>query len=173
MPVANAIVLAILLLPLCCSGEPNTVDEEQRSEASGTMPVAPLKLTNAHPSGTFRIPQETTAAAPSVLSLSVVEVVNPEKTPVEIFVYLVRSEEGPTPKEKTLVGQFGLYPADHPASFTLRLSGAFQNLQAAGLSLKSARVELELELKAINKGKPLTKVELTVGPPKWLSEERR
>ena len=144
----------------------------QRSDASETAPVAPLKLTEDHPSGSFVIAPATIAAAPPILSVSITQVMNPEKTPVEIFVYLVRWDEGPMPAERILMGQFGLFPPDHPASFTLRSSAAFQKLRASGAASQTSKILLMLELKPISGKKSLTNVELTMAPPEWHTEKR-
>jgi hypothetical protein len=150
----------------------NPADEEKRHDAIGIVPVAPLKLTDDHPSGSFVISPATIAAAPAILSVSIIRVVNPEKTAVEVFVYLVRSDVGSTPIERILVGQFGLFPPDHPASFMLRSSGAFQKLQASRSASASRKVLLVMELKPISGNKTLTKVELTVAPPEWRADKR-
>ena len=172
MPVVLALVVAILLWPLACLAERAPACEQQLTDAVPTVPAAPLKLTDAGPSGFFPIAPKTVIAAPAVLSLSVTQVVNPEKAAVEIFLYLVRFDSEHTPKEKIFVGQFGLFPPDHPARFTLRSSGAFQKLLAAGPAPNSNQVRLLLELKPISGKKPLSKIELTIAPPEWAPEDR-
>jgi len=166
MRVVSAIV-AILLWALGCIGEQNPVYGEQPGTAAPTVSVSPLKLTNDNPSGSFPIATETVNAAPPFLSVSIIQVENPDNVAVELFVYLVRSEGSLAPQEKILVGQFSLFPPDHPARFTLRASNAFQKLQESRPASKSVQVRLLLELKAIRGKKPLPRIALTVIPPEW------
>lgn len=172
MPAVSAVAIAILLWPLCGTEQQNPVNGEQRPDTIGSVPVAPLKLTNDRPSGSFQLSPETIAVAPPALSISIIQVVNPEKTAVEIFVYLARAEAAVAPAERIPVGQFGLFPPDHPAGFTLRSSNAFQKLRMERPTSKPSRVWLVLELKPISPTRPLTKIELTVAPPEWGTEKR-
>ncbi len=98
---------------------------------------------------------------------------NPDKTPVEIFVYLARAGSGSTQPEKAPIGNFSLYPADHPAGFLMRASGAFHKLAAAGPASATSEVRLVLEMKRIDEAKPWTKIAITVAPPQWRSEDSR
>jgi hypothetical protein len=169
MLVVSTLVIAILLCPLRGIGEGSPAYIGQRSDSISTVRDTPLKLTNLNPSGFFPLAPGAVAAAPPLLSLAIIEVVNPEKAAVQILVYLVPSDGGPTPKEKILVGQFGLFPPDHPARFTLRSSDAFQKLSAANSTSRN-QVRLLLELKPLSQKRSLPNIELTIAPPEWRTE---
>ena len=130
---------------------------------------AHITLTNDQPTGSFPLNPETLASAPSVLTITLTEVVNPDKLPFQIFVYLSyhsqSGEEVSTVEKKILIGNFGLYPPDHPASFHVRSSTAFRALKSSGS--KPSEVRLLLEMRRIHETSPWTPVEATVAPPEW------
>jgi len=144
--------------------------------AQGQTAPAPtlVTLTNDHPEGSFLIAPQILASAPPVLALAMTQVINPDKTAFQVFVYLSYqpgSEEkhspGPT---KILLGNVGLYPPDRPGGILLRSSTAFRKLKAA--SSNPTDVRLLLEMKRIHETTPWTPVEVTVAPPEWRTESK-
>jgi hypothetical protein len=128
-----------------------------------------ISLSNDRPRGSYSIDPETLASAPPVLKLTIPHVVNPNKLPFQIFVYLsLESQAGGrsgTHQERILVGNFGLYPPDLPATFLLRSSRAFGKLKT--MTSNPTNVHLLLEMKRIHEASPWTLVEVTVAPPEW------
>jgi len=139
--------------------------------AQGQTPTQ-VTLTNDHPEGSFLIAPEILASPPPVLALAITQVINPNNTAFQLFVYLsyhpgAEEKRSPVPA-KILVGNVGLYPPDHPGGFLLRSSTAFRKLRAANSN--PADVRLLLEMKRIHEGTPWTPVEVTVAPPEWRTE---
>ncbi len=143
------------------------------SRDKGRERLAPLTLTNDRPVGYFPIAPETLAGAPPILAVSITRVVNPDETAFGIFVYLSRAEKGYPEPERILVGNFSLYPADHPGKFLMRSSLAFRKLEAAGSLSKSSQVRLVLEMRRLREMKPWTPVAVTIAPPDWQGAERQ
>ena len=170
MPAVALVWALILGAPLAGLQAPTSADQGHNTPPTVTSSII---LTNEHPAGSFLIAAETVASAPPILSLSITKVINPDKTPVEILVYIVRSEKGATQAEKVPISNFSLYPADHPAGFLMRASGAFQKLAAAGPASATSEVRLVLEMKRIQEAKPWTRIAITVAPPQWRSEDGR
>ena len=148
----------------------------QAAPTQSTRPAQPTQvvLTNEHAEGSFPIAPEILASPPPVLALSIPLVINPEKTPFQVFVYL-SYQPGLGAKHrvepvKILLGNVGLYPPDRPGGFLLRASTAFAKLNTA--SPQPAEVRLLLQMKRIHPTKPWTQVEVTVAPPKWEAEPR-
>ena len=137
---------------------------------------APLTLTLDHPAGSFPLAEDIVAAAPPVLALQVIRVVNPSQTPVEFFVYIYRRPQRPTGTEKKgqsqkfLVGTFGLFPADRPAGFILRASGAFAQLSVARRGAQKSGARLMIEMKPLRKPRAPVQLEVTIALPHWRSQ---
>jgi hypothetical protein len=152
---------------LLLGGRPSVM---QRPDIHNNGGLPAVTLTNDRPAASFPINPETLASAPPILRVSITKVVNPGETSFEIVVYLSRSSgEGQRTGEKFLVGNFSLYPSDHPASFTLRASQAFRQLNATGPVSKSTPVRLLLVMKRVRESKPWTPIQITVAPPEWRS----
>jgi len=71
----------------------------------------PVTLTNDHPEGSFLIAPEVLTSPPPVLALAITQVVNPNKTAFQLFVYLsyqpgAEEKRSPVPA-KILVGNVG------------------------------------------------------------------
>jgi hypothetical protein len=146
-----------------CSGRGQ--DQKDQREGQG----ANATLTSDHPAESFAIPPETLRSAPPVVVIQVTKVVNPGRTPFQIFVYLsYRSAPGQQQAQKIPIGNVGLFPADHPAGFLLRASSAFERLKATASS--ATDVCVLVELKPLRKSDKLTSVEVTVAPPQWKAE---
>jgi len=140
----------------------------------GQRQAAPTRvtLTNHRPTGYFPIDPETLASAPPILGVTITRVVNPGKTPFQVFVYLsYQPRTGRTEPEKILIGNFGLYPPDRPSGFLLRSSRAFRKLKS--LSSSPTDLRLLLEMKRIHAKSPWTAVEVTIAPPEWRREVRQ
>ncbi len=150
----------------------------QGSSAGGRQheAPAPLTLTLEHPTGSFPLSEDIVATAPSVLALQVTRVVNPSQTPVEFFVYINCRAPRPTGAEnkdqpkKFLVGTFGLFPADQPAGFILRASGAFAQLSAARHGAQTSGARLMIEMKPLRKPRAPAQLEVTIALPQWQSQ---
>lgn len=138
-------------------------------QASGQAAPHRVTLSNDDPEGSFVIPPEILAKPPAVLALTMTQVINPAKTPFQVFVYLScqpgSAETGRAAPAKILVGNVALYPPDRPAGFLLRASTAFRKLKAARSNPTDVR--LLLEMKRIHPAKPWTRVEVTAAPPEW------
>jgi hypothetical protein len=160
----------VLAAPVVGLQGPTSADQGHNTPATVTSSII---LTNDRPVGSFSVAAETLASAPPILSLSIPKVMNPDKTPVEILVYFARSEKGSTQLEKVPISNFSLYPADHPAGFLMRASGAFHKLAATGPASATSEVRLVLEMKRIQEAKPWTRIAITVAPPQWRSENGR
>ncbi len=127
---------------------------------------APVTLTNDRPAGNFPLDAQTLASAPPFLALRITKVVNPGRTPLQIFVYLSYPPgAGRTEPERILIGNFGLFPADRPGRFLLRASTAFHKLKT--MSSKPSAVRLLLEMKRLHPKEPWTPIEVVVAPPEW------
>jgi|ERR1022692_3130183 hypothetical protein len=167
-------VFGLLMGALLFGGLP----AEGQTASSQVDGRATLTLTNDSPSGFFALGEKTLASAPPILALTITKVVNPAQTGLDISVYLSfqppsSSAGAKEPGEKVLIGNFSLYPPDHPAGFLLRASEAFSKLRAAGAVSRLSPVQLLIEMKRIHEGTPWTPVELVIGPPEWRSEARK
>jgi hypothetical protein len=133
------------------------------SGGSGVQ-VESVTLSPEHPAGSFPIDRETVAGTPAVLRVSVTNVMNPARTPIGIYVYLSPAGGG---AERILVGNFALFPPDHPGGFMLGASKSWAELRSRGYS---GEVELRVELRRIHPEKPWSSVEVTVAPPLWMQK---
>ena len=125
--------------------------------------VASFKLSNERPSASVELKQQTLDKAPAVLEVSATNVVNPEKTPVAIYVYLaVAGKESKKEDVRIPIGNFSLYPPDQPGKFLMRASGAFEKLKTA--EKNAASTFLVFELKRLHEAQAWTRVELSITP---------
>ncbi len=130
--------------------------------------IGSLKLTNERPSASVELKQQTLDRAPAVLEASVTEVVNPEKTAVGVYVYLVvAGKESNKEDVRIPIGNFSLYPPDQPGKFLMRASGALEKLRSA--EKKSGSTLLVFELKRLHEDKAWTRVELSITPA-WCND---
>lgn len=165
--VCGLLFWALLLGGARAMGQGLGGDQHQRQAAPTRV-----TLTNERPAGYFPLDPETLASAPPILGVTITRVVNPGKTPFQVFVYLsYQSGAGRTEPEKIRIGNFGLYPPDRPAGFLLRSSQAFRKLKS--LSSSPTDVRLLLEMKRIHGTRPWTSVEVTVAAPEWRRETRK
>jgi hypothetical protein len=130
--------------------------------------VAFITLSDIHPSGSFPLSAGTIAAVPAILRLSVIKVDNAAATPVVIYVNVVVQAGGAeSPSNyQAAVGNFSLYPPDHPAGFALDATNAFRALRPH-LAAQSGSARLVLEMRRLNPKRPWTPVALTIAPPEW------
>jgi len=135
--------------------------------------VAPVTLTNENPNGFFPVSSDVVKCAPATVAIAVTRVSNPSLTAFEIQVYLVPPDAQPDKKgaaaDKILIGDFSLYPADHPARFVLRSADAFKKMSANGNG--SDGVRLLIELKRMRESGPWPPMQVTFDPPQWLPDE--
>lgn len=126
-----------------------------------------LKLTNEHTSGAFPIGSDLLSNIPEVLEVSIAKVNNPDRTPVDIFVYLSQTpKQGERDPDRILLGNFSLYPPDRPGKFLMKASPAFRKL-VDSKGTNAADVQLLFEMKRLDEKRPWTAVEVTVGLPQW------
>jgi hypothetical protein len=152
-------------LLICCT---RSAGQAMSGQAKPEQPPA-LTLTNVRPVGYFLLAPETIATAPPVLAVKVTKVVNPDKTPFQLFVYLsCDSASGTNERQRLLIGNFGFFPSDKPGGHLLRASGAFHQLKTT--SCNSRDVRLLFEMKRLYEANPWTTVELTIAPPEWKPE---
>ena len=166
IPAVHGLLLSALLLG-CAPQSGESLGDGIQGPAKPTS----VTLTNDHPTGYFVLDPKAIASAPPVVAVSITRVVNPGKTPFQVFVYL-SYESGVGEKGRTrriLVGNFGLYPPDRPGGARLRASNAFRQLKAA--RPEPAGVRLVLEMKRIREKRPWTPVEVTVAAPEWRAED--
>jgi hypothetical protein len=145
----------------------------QNSVPSNEAPKRPASLTlsNYHPSGCFPVAREKLASMPAALFISIVKVINQERTPFEVLVFLVPSgKKMHSPEQKILVGNFSLYPPDHPAGFLLSTSKALRELKSSSQFPNDGSLQLLVEIRRTDETKEWTPVELTVTAPEWRSE---
>lgn len=138
---------------------------------------ASVTLSTAHPMGSFPVGAETLAVAPPILALRIAKVVNPDKTPFGISVYLSYQlggrEKISVERKRILIGEFGIFPTDRPAGFLLRASHAFDELAAAGSNLKPNKVRLLVEMKRLRDNKPPGQIKVTIASPEWRDEAQK
>jgi hypothetical protein len=155
-------IFALLLVGLVAAGG-------QAIPAGNYEEPASITLTSGRTTGSFPLDSETLASAPPILSLTLTKIVNPEKLPFQILACLSYRSEGSAKshdgRQKILIGNFGLYPPDHPGTFSLSTSNAFAELKSK--APKPSEVRLLLEMKRIHESAPWTPVEVTVAPPEW------
>ncbi|HMD98694.1 MAG TPA: hypothetical protein VKM93_15350 [Terriglobia bacterium] len=161
-PVVHGLLVWALLIGGARPGGQGPEGYQDQREAAPPR----VMLTNDRPSGYFPIDQQTLASAPPILVVRITSVVNPDRTPFQVFVYLsYQSRAGQSEPERILIGNFGFYPPDHPSAFLLRASTAFRKLKTT--SSRPTDVRLLLEMRRIHEAKPWTPVEVTVAPPEW------
>jgi hypothetical protein len=166
---AGRFASAIALLVVCALARC-----EMQAQTENAAAAAAVTLTDGHTKGTFPIAETILKHAPPVLRVRVTRVVNPANTAFQIFVFLAVVRDGvQTAAGKIPVGNAGLYPADRPGAFTLRASGAFEELKARKWGARGERVRLQVEIRRLHADRPWTHLEVTVVPPQWLDEARR
>jgi hypothetical protein len=134
-----------------------------------TQKAAPLTLTNDQPTGSFVVSPDITAKAPPAVEFAITQVVNPSLTSFEILVYLApQGKKGDPEPEKILVGNFSLYPSDHPAKFSLSSANAFRKVRA---SAAASDLKLVVELKHMRANESWSGLKVTIDPPRWLEAE--
>lgn len=122
-------------------------------------------LTSQEPLATFPVAPEILASQPPVLCVAIAKVVNPERTGLEIFVYLSRATTDRVKEQRILVGNFSLYPPDKPGGFLLSTTDAFRKLKSG--KSEPGEVDVVLEMRWIQQTGPRTLIEVTVLPPEW------
>jgi hypothetical protein len=168
-PAVSGLLIGVLLF--CSFRAGGQGPDSQNRDVAGPTPVT---LTSERPTGFFPLRPETLTDARPILALTITKVVNPQQLGLGISVYLsfspVPSSGGPKEQprgEKILIGNFSLYPPDHPAGFRLRASEAVRQLQGAGAHAKLADVRLLIEMKRVHEKTPWAPVELVIAPPEW------
>lgn len=140
-----------------------------RSVAAGSQAEEARKyvvLTSQQPLGAFPVTPEILVSKPPVLFVPIAKVVNPERTGLEIFVYLSRATKDNVKEQRILVGNLSLYPPDKPGGFQLTTADAFRKLKTG----KSERGEVNVvvEMRRMHETGP--PIEVTVSAPEWRSK---
>lgn len=160
----------LLFAGMSCSSA--SVQERAPESTSETV-----TLTNQKPTGSFSVKPgiiksaATMSEVPPVASgliVPVTKVVNPNARAVNVFVYLLRSnEKRDNPAQKIEVGSFSLYPADRPGKFTLNAAPALRKALNASnaANVEAWRLVFELDQKTEQATSPL---ELTIAAPIWV-----
>lgn len=124
-----------------------------------------ITLTNQKATGSFPLRPDLLKNPPPALLVQVTKVVNPSARAVTVFVYLSRpSEKRDIPAEKIDIGNFSLYPADRPGTFTLNPTTALRKAAESNndSNSKAWRIVFELEQKAEQGSAAL---EITIAEP--------
>lgn len=131
-----------------------------------------VKLTDRRPTAILPIPPGVLRQRLPILEVPVNSVQNEKRTPFAIFVYLVWKEgrPGPTKQRNILVGNFVVFPPDHPGRYTLRVSRAFGDLEKQGKNLVRLQPGLQFELRRLRQKAAWGPIEVTIGPVRWLKE---
>jgi hypothetical protein len=167
---------ALITWALCFSGTncgaAKVQGPQTREQKTGNEPAVPtVTLTPEHPSNSFPVDANVLASEPDVLEVAVTKVVNASRTAVTVFVYLANITKGGSEPEKTMIGNFSLYPADQPGTFLLNPAPAVRRL-AAEKRAGETDVRLVFELKRVDETAAWTPVEVTIAQPKWRSREK-
>lgn len=173
---AKLFVAALMTWALCFSGT-NCGAAKVRSPQTpelkaGNEPAAPpVTLTPEHAANSFPVEANALSNDTEVLEVPITKVVNPSRTPVEIYVYLSNVGKGKSEPDKSLIGNFSLYPADQPGTFLLNPAPAIRKLFAEKPP-NDTGVRLIFELKRLDEARPWTPVEVTIAQPKWRAREK-
>lgn len=125
----------------------------------------PMTLTARQTSASFAVLPDILARRPATLFISIRKVVNPDKSPFEILVYLKRNEkDGP---KRVLVGNFSPYPPDEPAGFRLSTTDSFRKLGDVSGS-EGTNTTLVIDMRRMHETDPWNSLEVTIAPPEWL-----
>jgi len=166
---------ALMIWALCFVGTDCGSAKVQSPQSSPTKtdesPASPaVTLTDKRPSSSSPVPANVPAEDSKILEVEVTKVVNPELTPVTIFVFLFDSKKDKPEPEQNPIGTFSLFPADRPGKFLLNVAAA--NIGPTGLDDSQAEMRLLFKMKRVHENKAWTPVEVTIGQPKWRAEER-
>jgi len=126
-------------------------------------------LTQNRHTACVEIPAGSRSTLPSLLEVPITRIMNPAQTPVSIFVYLVwpATQTDSTDKQKILLGNFSVFPADRAGTYVVRVSDGFRRLEAMGVHPEQGHVALRLELRRISEAKAWTPIELRIAPLRW------
>lgn len=155
------LVCALLLYAIAqvCSVAAGSQGEEARKS---------VVLTSQEPVGAFPVTPEILVSKPPVLFVSIAKVVNPERTGLEIFVYLSLATKDHAKGQRILVGNFSLYPPDKPGGFQLSAADAFRKLKTG--KFERGEVTLVVEMRRMHDKRLRTLIEVSVSPPEWRSK---
>ncbi len=105
------------------------------AQAEADQDTTRYVLTGQQPTVAIPLPPLAGSASPSVIELTIGEVVNPQMTPVSVTVLLEQGQAAPAK-----VGAFSLYPANQPGVFLVDLGKSFTNEQSPGAARLSLRL---------------------------------
>jgi hypothetical protein len=153
------------VLPLLCGSA--MAQQAPSSEANSVAPVeyCSVALSLREPKASCGLAPVVASGIPVVVSLPLKTVDNPANIGFSIAV----SVQSPG-SETVRIGSVGLYPADQPGKFVLRVNTALKKLQRTGDALSQAQLVLELKVAPQSKADRLA---VEIGPLQWSYEEPR
>ena len=128
----------------------------------------PLTLTARQTSASFAVLPDVLERIPATLLISVLKVVNPDKSPFEILVYLERNEKDT--RKRVLVGNFSLYPPDKPGGFRLSTAASFRKLGEVSGD-EGSNAMLVIDMRRMHETDRWNSLEVTIAPPEWLDRQ--
>ena len=150
--ISRSLLSALILISTIPSG--GTADEGRQ----------PVTLTAQQTSASFPVLPDILARRPGTLFISIPKVVNPDKSPFEILVYLVRNEKDR--RKKFLVGNFSPYPTDKPGGFRLSTTDSFRKLGDI-LHSEDGNTTILIEMARMHATDRWNSLEVTIAPPEW------
>ena len=130
----------------------------------------PVTLTARQTSASFAVLPQILTRKPATLFISIPKVVNPDKSPFEILVYLKRNEKNAS--KRILVGNFSLYPPDEPGGFRLSTTESFRKLGDVSES-EGSNTTLVIDMRRIHETDRWNSLEVTISPPEWQDGQSR
>jgi len=124
----------------------------------------PVTLTARQTSASFAVLPDILLRRPATLFISIRKVVNPDKTPFEILVYLKRN--GKDTQKKVFVGNFSPYPPDEPGGFRLSTTDPFHKLGDVTGS-EGSNTSLVIDMRRMHQTDRWNSLEVTIAPPEW------
>ena len=144
------------------------------SEVRSSQHERGVTLTSSHPAARLAIAPAILQNPLPILEVLVTQVINKQLTPFAIFIYFAWKEgkPGSETQRKLLVGNFGVFPPDHPGRYTLRASGAFDELRKRSVNFQQSHLELLFEMRKVRATEAWTPIEVTIAPVRWLREDQ-
>jgi hypothetical protein len=121
-------------------------------------------LTARQTTASFAVLPDVLAHRPATLFISIPKVVNPDKSPFQIFVYLERNEKDTS--KRVLVGNFSPYPPDEPGGFRLSTTDSFRKLGDVAGS-EGSNPKLVIDMRRMHQTDRWNSLQVTIAPPEW------
>jgi hypothetical protein len=161
-------LLCLLIAGYLCGPAPVQVPHPEKAVEA----TSEIILTETEPMARVHLPANVRSIPVPFLEIPITLISNPREMPFSIFVYLewTRSTDGPDARQRTLLGNFTVYPPNQPGKFLLRTSKGFERLKRMGANLEADQIFLFLEMKRVDPSKPWAPIRATIGPVRWRSE---